>query len=497
MPKPKLIDLNGLSTFYSHVKALINAKYTKPSGGIPATDFSANAQMMLGNSYVPSAYGAAMDGSTDDTSALLSCAAACVSDGKQLYIPSGKRVKLTEKVVLDNVKSIRIDGTIIAPNGLDVRARSSQDGYDWTFSRVTGELTLSGLKDSIIRVLSASSLRLVADSTIQYQDSIGYNTFFLGYVPSVSLVGVGSGWINENAFYGGRISTLLVTGNYSHSGNHFFHNAFESANIEFTTGHDNYIHYARLEGTNTIVMRAAATGNYIQRAGLNHFHAGYIEPNWTDESGRNFFTAGDLPAMRTYTTALTAQSRNYDTGKAWPLNGKLHCKSSSTGLWVSNIMPVDKPLTVKITSDAQFFRVWVICYDANGQRLSTQPQQQPFYPANMTWTTYNSYNSGSANISSWKYVISRYTHSGIDTGVCYAQISIQGYSAADIDALRICITAKRSDIEPFLPERLTGNVKPTAGDWNDGDVVWCTSASASALAWVYHNSAWRDITYSQ
>lgn len=43
----KLIDLNGLSTFYTHIKTKISAKYSLPSGGIPKTDLASAVQTSL------------------------------------------------------------------------------------------------------------------------------------------------------------------------------------------------------------------------------------------------------------------------------------------------------------------------------------------------------------------------------------------------------------------------------------------------------------------
>lgn len=34
------LDNSGLSYFWSKIKVIINAKYTKPSGGIPASDIA-------------------------------------------------------------------------------------------------------------------------------------------------------------------------------------------------------------------------------------------------------------------------------------------------------------------------------------------------------------------------------------------------------------------------------------------------------------------------
>lgn len=48
MAIPKLIDLNGLSTFYNHIKAKIAAKYSLPDGGIPKGDLASAVQTSLG-----------------------------------------------------------------------------------------------------------------------------------------------------------------------------------------------------------------------------------------------------------------------------------------------------------------------------------------------------------------------------------------------------------------------------------------------------------------
>ena len=285
------------------------ATTTVEDGSLTEAKFTDALKLKTIKDYVtPEMFGAKGDGATDDTTAFKNCVADCVSKGLKLYVPKGQTMFIPNMELIEGLKSIQIDGAIKAPNGIEFRFTSNQVGCDWSFNRVNGALILSGLKDAIVKIVDADSLTLFADSTISTAGSMAYNQFILGIVPSITLKGVNSGWINENFFYGGRVSNLVVEGAYPHNGNYFINNSFEDATIDFKVGHSNHIINARLEGNNSVTFRENTSANTVHRG-----YTDVVMPNvgkgvpsfWHDLSGKNFFYTGLQSPIKVYEKKYT------------------------------------------------------------------------------------------------------------------------------------------------------------------------------------------------
>lgn len=460
-----------------------------------------NLQTLTTGFTTPLMFGAKGDGITDDTQAFLDCADYCAENNLLMVIPENKSFKIPNNVTLDGVKQIVSKGSIIAPNGLTVIYNSNLTCLSWYFFDVQGTLTLKGIKNGYVTVINCPSLVLEAEAGNEKIDSIAYSHFTLGYVKSLYLHGIGIGWINENTFFGGRIESLIMDGDYSHNNNHFYNNTFEHATIEVHRGKSNYIHNARFEQIESITFDEYASNNYVHASWLNEYMSG-ANPNvpnyWHDPKGLNFITIGELPFLVNHTKEINNRSFNYNTDKAYPLNGKIHNVSNNPSIIETGLLDISHALSVAISSDVAFFRVSVYLYDENGDQILTEPSQTPLYGRSMTWQDANKrYFSGSNDINICNLTIGKYNISNAaNSSVSYVKIVVTGASNADIDHIKMSInTPWYSSISAFTPDKMVGTQAPASGDWSEGDFIYNINSNTAALGWIYNNSAWHQISY--
>lgn len=480
------------------------ATTTVQDNSLGIAKLTSQARFALENNYAtPYQFGAVGDGETDDTEALTDCAEYCAENNMLLYIPKQCIIYLPLKTTIAGVKTIKTEGTIIAPNGIVFQANSNNTGYSWNFGLIEGEIDIAGLKSSLVSVLRATTLKIIADSTGNNIGSVAYNRFVLGYVQNVILQGIGAGWINENIFTGGRIKSLLFAdgGTRGRSHNKFYDCDFESNSvIELYKGAYNYIYGARFEGSNSVIFHEGAQFNFVQKS-YGEYHAPYdgnpdSDVTWTDANGTNYFVNGMVPALKVYEKLMDIHSFNYNTKKMYPLNGKLHNESNNNKLLYSNLIPISHCIGVKIESDQQFFRAFFELYDNNGDRITSEPSYSPF-STSLTWDdTLKVYKVGSVNQRLVHVTASRKNiGSGNDSGVSFIIIQITGTGASDIDFFKCSITAPYYvNMTPFKPDQMESDNYPSSGNWSNGALVHNTDSSNSCFGWYYLNGEWKELS---
>lgn len=513
-----------------------------------------NIKQTVNNGYVtPEEFGAAGDGSADDTTAFNECVTYCAHNNYCLYIKPGSEIRIPEYQTFSGLRQIKAEGLITAPNGIEFRFNSNTSGafpINWYFNRIKdGNLVLSGLKDGLITVnrLTDGDLILLADGQYKQIDSLAYNQFYLGHIRGVILRGIhngyqrtqsgetvtGKGWITENYFYGGNIKYLTleyneqtvdgyVTTTYSYNHNHFYHNTFENeSEILFQCGRSNYIHDARFEGTNTITFQPRAAGNFVHQSyidmslpGTNMESPGSINDiTFDDKSHSNYFTTGVIPFIKQYSKIYDINSYNYNANKLYPIIPdeltpsvkKIHntAASGETGVILeTELIDISKhALGTYVLSDQTFFRGHIYIYDANKELITTQPTKSPFYGAiSMSWDNTNTrYLFSNTHRKYQKFSANRYDfQTGEDTGVYYFKLRISGSGTTNFDYLKCIITTPYYiDISPFKQNKLTATSIPTNGVWEDGLIAYNIDPSNHCLGWFYNNEAWHEIgTYT-
>ena len=480
------------------------ATTTVQDGSLEEVKFANSLKLLTIKDYnTPQMFGASGDGMNDDTEYMTACCADCVSKDIPLVIPENTSILVTSNTLFSGVRRIVALGKIKAPNGVEFRYNSLQVGCDWYFDDVDGALTLSGLKDSFVTILKATSVKLYANSSLSGATSNAYNIFKLGYVPTLQITSENGGWNNDNTFIGGRITNLTVDGDYNHNNNHFYNNCFEGSTISFTKGRFNYIHNGRFENTSSVTFDGTASNNFVHCTYDDTNAQGigrYQIPAWFhDTKGQNFFQYGGNPAVVIRQKLLTPYSYNYDTSRAYPNNdGTLHTVKNSGAILETNYVPIEHVVGVVAHSDQTWFRMVIFIYDANGTQITTQPSTSPFNGISPTWNNSGFYTLTSTNYNNLRFVASRFNmQTGVDSGVYYCGFYIRcGSNNVDIKQFEFdIVTPPYVVFDAFKRKEdfLSGSSAPASGTWNDGQIVYNTDSTNSCLGWVYFDSAWHKI----
>lgn len=453
----------------------------------------------------PEMFGCKGDGVTDDTVNFQIAADSCRDNNTLLYCPKSSKYLLSSQVILDRVKGVEAYGNIIAQNKLVIKGVSSQAGdYNILLQKVTGTVLVEGIKNGMFKIVEASELELYADSEQTGLGSIAYNTFYLGAVNSINIHSNASGWINENAFYGGRLQTLTIgdsenVGTYPHNNNHFYNPCLEDGTINFYCAASNYIHNGRFEGTCHYNFYARARSNFVDRAWLGEHLPTISTPStWNDISGKNFYCRGPESYYKTKEVIYTVESKNYDCEKLYPLNGKLHNTSYNNKFFETDFIDITHGVGFSFASDATFIRAYIYIYDENKDPIIDQPAYSPIIGDSYVFNHNESqgwYSVSTANINHENLTIAKMSPSTpfLDTGVKYIKIQLRGYGSANLEYFKAFLTAPYYSFLSFVSKSgLRSETMPANGEWTDGD--YCVNTgNASCAGWVYNNSAWHAV----
>lgn len=444
-----------------------------------------------------------------DTTALLNCAAACVSENCGLLIPADVTLSLAADTVLSGVRKIRSYGTIIPSTGFEVHVPAKidsveQNNLDWYFYEIQGKVRMSGAKRGIITVIRAEELELFADSTVTEKYSFAYNTFFLGMIDTFRMTGLNSGWINENQFFGGDITNLYITGeNYTHNNNHWYLPCLEGATVEINNAKSNYFHTVRAENVASITFGDMTFGNYFEITNISigfTLWDGIGYGAWHDTYGRNFLVVAGRPAMKEYTKEYTINTLNYESaGKTYISSGKLHNDQYNDGFLTTGLIPIDKFVYLHAEADANFMRGRITCFDANGDQITTEPETAPIRAIGAAWNdTNHCYQLATSNVGAFNIDCSRYGFAkAADSGVAYVQLMISGYGAANFEKFQAkVLTWDYNNIPyPFKANRLESASQPGASvTFPSPVVVFNSAANASVLGWWNKVGTWTEIS---
>ena len=225
-------------------------------------------------------------GGTDDTAAILLATAAAIATGRTLFAPSGYCFRITDQINMIGVEELQWLGLIYADNittkpAVRIGGFSNGGSRKKFFineihdggSRLTAPtyplLQICGLKGAIAEFPACRYIELFCDDAVAGIKSSAYNSFTLGQVYKLQLRGAdANSYINENYFYGGRLSEIIVgttTSENDHNHNLWFNPTLEGPIIlNFQVGYQNRIYNARLEGVNTAGTQVTFAGGTFQ-----------------------------------------------------------------------------------------------------------------------------------------------------------------------------------------------------------------------------------------
>ncbi|MCP1154174.1 hypothetical protein NKS27_17425 [Peribacillus frigoritolerans] len=234
---------------------------------------------------------------TNDTQAFLDTKAFIESNGGTFFVPSNFNCYIPNGVDLFGLRNIKIEGTL---TGLDttkeiivgVRAAVTLPFKGHVNRLVNLKLKVQGVKNGDLTVNTAPHLLLWADSSVADIDSLAYSNFHLGKVDHFEINSLGTGWINENKIFGGRLTNITIggSGTYYHNHNVFYSPTLENSTININIGTSNRLLGCRFEGSNTINFGSSTWDNEIVRSWHNapgSFLRGQARTSFTDNGKGN------------------------------------------------------------------------------------------------------------------------------------------------------------------------------------------------------------------
>ncbi len=361
--------------------------------------FSGSGEVTGLKESIPQWFGAAGDGSTDDTAAINRAASVVglkkltflVSAGRYVCsrtvsIPANVDVEMQQGLTFTAAAATNEPGLVIGAQG--VVNYASLQGLDVTRTTVADwsneaniGIKLFNSNSAKISIKSASRFAIGAQF-IGSGGGFSYNEVVLGDMGS-NAVGVDCtsetysaviGWCNENNYYGGRfwclsaITTLgrvgirikSKDGTYlNHNNNNFYKPSFElglnkdSIGFNVVDGTVNWVHQARSEGndltakfenassSNAVILgyNSASTQSRLNTSTRGNNFVYLPDDNIYSMFANNLFMANNLPLI---TNVSNGSGYIYTQGMSWNVNGAL-----------SDITPVGTKANDYITVNSQ------------------------------------------------------------------------------------------------------------------------------------------------
>ncbi len=452
------------------------------------------ADMVINVLYPPGPLVAAVgDGVTDDTAALLAVKSYILANGGIFYVPATANCFVSGDLDLFGLTNIRVEG-MISGTGTDkiltVGYTSNQiTATNYFFNNANNiMLRFTGLKNADSKVNQCSHVQLWADGDISSKASLAYCRFTLGIITKLEFNSQGGpiGWINENVFYGGRISELVMDGNYQHNNNRFIKPMFDSGVITINKGGYNQWIGCRFEGTPTITFATGTTWNRFVKSWYSNPGSYLIQtavPNYTDNGSGNKVTPEDN-ADYSYRKLfeINARSSNYNTAR-FTRNAETITGLAFSNVWESDYIKLRAPLGFQYLSDAALFRASVYFYNAAKTLITVQPAAI-MSGVGYTWITDHYINSSSGG--DIKFAL---FPNPTDSTIVYAKIILQQYAAGTFEAGTIKIIEQKGRetniTAPNKYQRWIGTAAPTAGSWEIGDIIYNSTPTAGGyVGWV-------------
>jgi hypothetical protein len=382
-------------------------------------------------------YGAIGDGVADDTVPLVACGAACAAANGTLYVPKHVTIRITAPVDLRYIRNIEWYGRLVIghTSGYGVRfgSTSIQGGFglnyffnDVAYAGVQSNVALQavGMKNAKTTILSCPYFQMYADAADSTISSVAYNDFWFGKVDKHELYGeAGLSWITRNHFWGGRLTTVIVTGiGYSHNDNIWHGPSLENATVTFNTGNSNHMRDVRGEGTLAVTLAAGTVMNRVVQDWLsnpttlwttitkvdNGFDNEVLTEFQEEASVRTVFRIDSASRL---TNASSPWITPHATARILPGFRKLKAPASAADVLDTGIFPIEhltaaatkegstKIKRMNFQSDASIWRVKVKVYDANMVALDGSGGQDYIDPVGgWGWSVPNAAYQHGANV---------------------------------------------------------------------------------------------------
>jgi len=428
------------------------------------------------------AFGAKGDGVTYDTQALLDTKAYVLANGGIFYVPETFNCLVSGDIDLFGIKDIRIEGTItgtLATDELIIGYYATQVvPTNYFINQVdTMKIKLQGIKNGKTTINKAAHVLLWADGDNPKIYSIAYSKFTLGYIGKLEFnsqgTGTNYGWINENKFYGGRFSELIMDGNYFHNNNIFYNPTIEGTSININKGSSNWFYDCRGEGANSIIFGVGTHNNVIMFSMVSAWST-YLRDSLgidsfvTDNGQGNYVLYNnDMFFNKKVIYDINPTTNNIDLTVFKRNQSSLSLKKDWTRIFETDIIPLNKPMGFLFQSTGKYFRPTVYVYDENKDPITTEPLNV----VDMVGGTWNPVGLFSLGADQTDHGVAIVPHPTVK----YIKYTVEtGGAVGDIDYLRIAMIESNRSIQPIpiLSNKvMCSSAMPTEGYFYAGDYV--------------------------
>lgn len=356
------------------------------------------------------AYGVVGNNVANDTTAFTAAVAAAIAQKKTLWVPPGLvGVRLAStvdarfidilaespiRIAQTTEVGLRIgdDQNLVNHRKISFTSVTNTTGPDPTYPSVR----VSGLKGGVVTIKNCDYFQIWADGSVADSTSTSYTKFHFGRtIRKHELLGIGTGWITENTFYGGCIRNVIVSGDtHKHDSNLWHKTSIENpdggagASIVFNVGAFNRMEGMRGEAGVPVTFAAGTYSNIIVPSyGSNLSVIGFYG-TVTDNGTGNTIT-GYQPFSRTVEIhRIDSSSRIFDSSCDWsapsipnPGLRKLTSRGAFGTVLDTGLIPLtstaagqpaeapDRIQRLIIASDTTMWMPYVTLYDANRTRI--------------------------------------------------------------------------------------------------------------------------------
>ncbi|MFC3767486.1 hypothetical protein [Paenibacillus sp. GCM10012303] len=413
----------------------------------------------------PFQFGAVGDGVADDTAAIQLAADEARAREGILYLAAKGSFKITMPVNLRYIRHIVSLGTIVSYVDHEPAVVAGDDSrharplYLHFASIVKGTarheddigLRLVGIKNGKITVTNCYSLQLFADARDPSMSSIAYSEFYLGrFIRTLELYGeYGMSWINENTFYGGSITKLIIGASYSHNNNIFIKPSVEGAasTLAINNGVRNKFYDLRTEGGTTVTLGPKTyynvlIDNFISNSGNLRGGANVVDQGFENmhlNSIEEHYRTADVLTLDPNSVVFDGCAEQAGwTAIERPGFDKMVAKNNSL-LFETGMVSVEDIRRFRMLSDTKLFRIRVYSYDENKQILNDR-----LYISGIGgWKQLGDYAGFQTNISEAWIAFT-------DSAVKYANIAVYHVGPGSFQMLRLVAYLKPS-VSDWLP----------------------------------------------
>lgn len=436
---------------------------------------------MLKDYVTPEMFGAVGDGVTDDTQAIIDCSSYCATNKVKMYSGEGNYLTGTN-CIIRNVDDVELNGTftylefVHNPNNADSRTVKVKN---------CSELVIRDYKGSRFTFGKIHKLSIIANSELNSESSFAYNHLSDGIVDELHIIGLGSGWINENVFEKIRIKNINIDSVYSPNHNKFYDITVDAGGVlNFGNAHSNYVSL-RGEGGYTLNVDNAEN-NIIEETWCNSTplvfaekYDNYVGTNMQIRSAQSKYLLKTPILDKNIFNVLYNSNTNFQAFK-------YHIDAWKNYNEKPLLVLANQPLIFKFFSDVKHFRVQVRLFDENMNPVNKETENI-FRGSSFTYREeYTRYDIQS-NVSKCVFTVEK------GTIVKYIEIVItNGNTACDVTYLNGHV---ESLLKPIILngnyDGITSTTLPTVTEGvPKGLKILNIGTTETALFWTFNGSEW-------